>query len=196
MWLYCFQVIEMLVVTDHAPNEKIRGFLGIFALLTQELSQEDREGTVDRIVTLLIHIVERLGQTPLFHSVNMDSYINWLDCIIASQKKMVCWVYVTYSILFCSWQVYFLVGGGWIGFEWSLKILRKDSIFMYGLDTCMSETLLLYIWIYCISCKMAITLNMGDWHFHALLLVHLLRPKCTLGLRIDIFRVSGSLSID
>ena len=98
----CFQVIEVLVPNDHAPNEKIRGFLGMFALLTQELSQEDREGTVDRIVTLLIRIMERLGQTPLFHSVNMDSYIIWLDCIIASKKKLVCWVYVTYSILFCN----------------------------------------------------------------------------------------------
>lgn len=153
MWLCSFQIIEMLVPTDHAPNEKIRGFLGMFALLTQELSQEDREGTVDRIVTLLIRIVERLGQTPLFHSVNMDSYINWLDCIIASKKKLVCWVYITYSILFGNWQVYFLGGRGmnWIflifkDFEKRFDIhVWSGYMYMYVLNITIIYLNILYI---------------------------------------------------
>ncbi|XP_056018532.1 unhealthy ribosome biogenesis protein 2 homolog [Ostrea edulis] len=89
-WMICLQQIETLAQTVQSPVEKIRGFLGILALLTAGMVQKPKigEDAMDRMITVLIQVVEKLGQTPLFHLINVNNYINWFNWILVREKTM------------------------------------------------------------------------------------------------------------
>lgn len=89
----CIQIIEVIQQSDHSPEEKLRGFLGGLALLSQGIStdQKTEEEMLDKIITLLIQIVEKVGQVPLFHLLDIDSYFCWLNSIITRKKKLFSW---------------------------------------------------------------------------------------------------------
>uniref|UniRef100_K1R8G8 Unhealthy ribosome biogenesis protein 2-like protein n=1 Tax=Magallana gigas TaxID=29159 RepID=K1R8G8_MAGGI len=85
----CIQIIAVIQQSDHSPEEKLRGFLGGLALLSQGISSEGKtkEEMLDKIITLLIQIVEKVGQVPVFHLLDINSYICWLNSIIHGKKK-------------------------------------------------------------------------------------------------------------
>uniref|UniRef100_A0A8W8LUW4 Nucleolar 27S pre-rRNA processing Urb2/Npa2 C-terminal domain-containing protein n=1 Tax=Magallana gigas TaxID=29159 RepID=A0A8W8LUW4_MAGGI len=89
----CIQIIAVIQQSDHSPEEKLRGFLGGLALLSQGISSEGKtkEEMLDKIITLLIQIVEKVGQVPVFHLLDINSYICWLNSIIHGKKKTFSW---------------------------------------------------------------------------------------------------------
>lgn len=89
----CIQIVEVLQQSDNSQEEKVRGFLAGLALLSQGMSPEQKnsEEMLDKTVTLLIQILERVGLAPLFHLVSIDSYFCWLNSLITRKKKSCSW---------------------------------------------------------------------------------------------------------
>ncbi|XP_062618204.1 unhealthy ribosome biogenesis protein 2 homolog [Saccostrea cucullata] len=95
-WGVCLQQIDILTQCDLSPEERIRSVLGVLTLLTDTVSQEQagEEELLGKILCVMIKIVEKMGQAPLFHVINVQRFMNWCSSLLAKENKM-------YSLAIC-----------------------------------------------------------------------------------------------